>query len=262
MLDFPAILRAVGLKVIEHGDWRARNHGTHFAPVGVLNHHTGGHWPGDLEVVTAGRSDLAGPLCNLYLAPDGTFYVISGGVAWHAGSGDARVLADLRGDVAPKGWAAHVGRDRQDANGNSVLIGIEVSNMGGPSSTYPTVQIDALITANAALLKAIGRPAANAIRHAEWTDRKDDISWAGDLRGRVAAAMNQPTGGFLDMLNDDEQRELLTKTRTLYAALIENGGLPVEKNAFRQAYNAVDEDNQILKRWDTEGVPVKPVPAA
>lgn len=225
VLDFPGILRAAGLKVVEHGDWRSRNHGTNFSPIGVLNHHTGGHWPGDLDVVTSGRSDLVGPLCNLYLAPDGTFYVISGGVAWHAGSGDARVLADLRANVAPKGWAAHVGRDRQDANGNAVLIGIEVSNMGGASSTYPTDQIDALITANAALLKAIGRPATNAIRHAEWTDRKDDISWAGDLRGRVDAAMNGPSPqppqeDDMDATQDGRLRNVEAKVNALWAAIV------------------------------------------
>lgn len=260
MLDFPGILQAAGCKVIAVGGWQTRNHGTGLNPVGVLNHHTGGHHPGDLDVVTRGRSDLAGPLCNLYLAPDGTFYVISGGVAWHAGTGDARVLADLEAGIAPKGWAAHVGRDRQDANGNAHLIGIEVSNMGGASSTYPAEQIDALIVANAALLKAIGRPAACAIRHAEWTSRKDDISWAGDLRGRVAAVMaNQ--GGFLDMIPDADQQELLAKVRELHDALIRNAP-PNGETMVQQMFRAVDKDNQIISGWAKDGVPVASNPPA
>ena len=76
----PATLRAVGLPVVEFPGWQTRGHGDVGKILGVLCHHTASE--GDdlaLEGLLAhGRNDLPGPIANLGLTRDGTFYIENG----------------------------------------------------------------------------------------------------------------------------------------------------------------------------------------
>ena len=62
---------------------------------GVMCHHTAGPKDGNmpsLGIVTNGRPDLAGPLSQLCLGRDGTFFVVAAGRASHAGEGTGKAL--------------------------------------------------------------------------------------------------------------------------------------------------------------------------
>jgi hypothetical protein len=92
--------RATGYRVVEVPDWRSRGHGPMRRVEGVVGHHTatsasaGGDYP-SLGIVTNGRSDLPGPLCNLGLGRAGTIYVVAAGTAWHAGGSRWTGFTDL-----------------------------------------------------------------------------------------------------------------------------------------------------------------------
>ncbi len=92
--------RMTGYPVIELGGWRNRGHGGFRVLEGVVGHHTatsdkaGGDYPSQ-RIVTSGRSDLPGPLCNYGLGRSGAVYVVAGGVAWHAGASSWAGFRDL-----------------------------------------------------------------------------------------------------------------------------------------------------------------------
>jgi hypothetical protein len=105
-------LRAVNLPVVEVAGWTNRGVGGDVTSAkGVVCHHTAGPLTGNtpsLNLVINGRSDLSGPLSQLFLARDGTYHVVAAGRAHHAGPGK---------------W--------QDVtNGNAHFIGIEAENTG------------------------------------------------------------------------------------------------------------------------------------
>lgn len=88
LTDLGAACRAAGLNVVETPGWQTRGHGGMTAVNTVVCHHTAGPKTGEipsLGVVTNGRSDLPGPLCNLALGRSGTVYVVAAGLAYHAG---------------------------------------------------------------------------------------------------------------------------------------------------------------------------------
>src|SRR6185295_7066367 len=116
--------------------------------VGVMCHHTSTPNPknknmptlnGLIEGVTQNNGNfLAGPLAQLGLGRDGTYYVIAAGRANHAGPGE---------------W-------QQQTDGNMNFIGIEAENAGTPSDfPWPDVQMDAYRRGVAAILAHINRPA-------------------------------------------------------------------------------------------------------
>src|SRR5215204_5699492 len=85
------VLEDAGVKVAEQPGWRTRGHGNMGTVRGVMCHHTAGPLKGNmpsLSVVTNGRPGLAGPLSQLCLGRDGTFYVVAAGRASHAGGGN------------------------------------------------------------------------------------------------------------------------------------------------------------------------------
>ena len=92
--------RATRYPVIEVAGWRVRGHGPMARVEGVTGHQTGtpntvrGDYP-TLNVVTYGRSDLAGPLCNLGIGRSGTIYVIAAGTGYHAGVSRFAGFTDL-----------------------------------------------------------------------------------------------------------------------------------------------------------------------
>lgn len=176
--DLDTILRNAGLQVREQSGWKSRGHGSFPGPVrAVMLHHTAGKAPGDLDVVTYGRSDLPGPLCNLYLDPDGVFITVAAGRAYHAGSGGP--------------WH-NVDRDE----GNSTTIGIEVSALG--DEPIKGRQYDAMVAGTRALTEHYGlKPSTGVVLHKEYSDTgKVDLRNNGDtVRDDVA---HYPTPGDLE----------------------------------------------------------------
>lgn len=145
----PEVLRAAGLKVIEEPGWQNRGHEEMGKVQFIICHHTASHigtpTDNEIEVVTHGRHDLAGPLCNLFLSRDGTFYIIAAGMAYHAGKGIWHGIT----------------------RGNSQSIGIEADN-DGIGETWPEEQMDAYARGCAAILKHIGAEAIMCCGHKEY----------------------------------------------------------------------------------------------
>ncbi len=86
----PHVLKSAGLKVALVPGWETRGRAEMGEVLGVICHHTGGERHGNmptLQLLIDGRSDLSGPLAQLGLGRDGTFYVIAAGRCNHAGAG-------------------------------------------------------------------------------------------------------------------------------------------------------------------------------
>lgn len=129
----PEVLRGAGLKVAETEGWASRGDGDMGTVRGVMLHHTATATPGNmptLSLLKTGRPGLRGPLCQLGLGRDGTYYVVAAGRANHAGVGVWRGIS-----------------------GNSSFIGIEAENSG--SEPWPEVQLDAYRRGVAALLRRL-----------------------------------------------------------------------------------------------------------
>ena len=140
--------------------------------LGVICHHTAGPRNGNmpsLDVLIRGRPDLSGPLAQLGLGRDGTFYVIATGRCNHAGKGI---------------WKGETG-------GNTHFIGIEAEHTGNPLDPWPPVQIDAYQRGVAAILKHANRTAGDCVGHKEWAPgRKNDPVFDMDaFRLKVAAIL-------------------------------------------------------------------------
>ncbi|MGW0523043.1 peptidoglycan recognition protein family protein [Crossiella sp. NPDC003009] len=148
--------------------WRTRGHGTMRAVRGVLVHHTGteagGVYP-SLGVVRDGRTGLPGPLAQLGLGRDGTWYVIAAGLAYHAG----------------KGVAANIPTDA----GNDYLIGVEAESTG--RGDWTAQQRESYPRGVAAILRHVGLGADRCIAHKEYARpvgrKPDPHGWPGDMNG-------------------------------------------------------------------------------
>ncbi|MEH3107967.1 MAG: N-acetylmuramoyl-L-alanine amidase [Sphingomonas fennica] len=176
----PAVLRAAGLKVAEHPGWLTR--GADMGEVkGVLCHHTA--TPSDKVMPTlrmlaegvtqANGKHLPGPLSQLGLGRDGTFFVVAAGRANHAGTGE---------------WQGVTA-------GNSSFIGIEAENRGTPADPWPAVQMDAYTRGVAAILKHLDQSADYCAGHREYAlpkGRKSDPHSIdmGQFRAQVQALMD------------------------------------------------------------------------
>jgi len=177
----PEVLRGAGLKVAEHPGWVQR--GAEMGEVkGVICHHTGTPDPRRRimptlnmladGVVQANGKRLPGPLAQLGLGRDGTFFVVAAGRCNHAGTGAWKGLP----------------------TGNTNFIGIEAENEGKSADVWPEVQIDAYRRGVAAILKHVGASAEMCCAHREWAlpeGRKDDPHSIDmdDFRRRVAGLM-------------------------------------------------------------------------
>jgi N-acetylmuramoyl-L-alanine amidase len=175
LLWLPNVLRAAGLNVEEIEGWATRGHGDVSKIRGVICHHTRGPPHGNihLRILVEGRPDLAGPLCQLGLGRDGTYFCIAAGKAWHAGNGE---------------WQGLTG-------GNSHFIGIEAEHTGLPGDPWPSIQMLAYKHGVAAILRHIGAQPIMCCGHSEYAlpvARKDDPSFDMNIfRADVAALMNQ-----------------------------------------------------------------------
>jgi hypothetical protein len=175
----PSVLKAAGLKVALVDGWQDRGRGDMGRIAGVLCHHTAGPAEGNmpsLDTLVKGRAAsgtsraLPGPLAQLGLGRDGTYYVIAAGRCNHAGKG-------LWNGVA---------------NGNASFIGIEAENTG-LGQAWPPEQLEAYWRGVAALLMHEGLDAFCCAGHKEYAlppRRKIDPSFdMEDFRTNVARVM-------------------------------------------------------------------------
>jgi hypothetical protein len=171
----PGVLKDAGLKVAEVPGWESRGRGEMGTVVGVICHHTAGPRSGNmpsLGTLVKGRSDLPGPLAQLGLGRDGTFYVIAAGRCNHAGPGTWQGVS----------------------SGNTSFIGIEGENSGDAGDPWPEVQMDAYRRGVAAILRQLGRGAEFCCGHKEYAlpaGRKPDPRFdMNAFRVRVAGILS------------------------------------------------------------------------
>jgi peptidoglycan hydrolase-like protein with peptidoglycan-binding domain len=175
LIWLPHVLKEAGLKVATVDGWEDRGRGDMGQVLGVLCHHTAGPRQGNmpsLNTLIKGRPDLHGPLAQLGLGRDGTFYVIAAGRCNHAGEGVWNGIT----------------------NGNAHFIGIEAENTGGANDfPWPAVQVDACQRGVAAILRFIKRGADCCAAHREYAlpqGRKSDPTFDIDgLRSSVATIL-------------------------------------------------------------------------
>jgi LysM domain/N-acetylmuramoyl-L-alanine amidase len=150
--------RKNGLRVKEVQGWKTRGRDGTFDPRGVIFHHTASSPKGGpaaaLGVVTKGRADVAGPLCNVLVARDGTVHLIAAGRSSHAGEG---------------GPFRNIPKD----SANSFLAGVEVEN-DGVGEQWSEEFLDTLDVVFATMLLGLRRRSGWLIGHKEWTRRKID----------------------------------------------------------------------------------------
>jgi len=161
----PRVLNDAGLKVSLVDGWEERGLGDVGNIFGVMCHHTGVKNPSKLNMPTLkslrdgrkaepGLDALPGPLAQLGLGRDGTYFVIAAGRAAHAGKGSFKGVS-----------------------GNRQFIGIEAENSGSSNDPWPAVQLEAYQRGVAAILKHLGKDESFCCGHKEYAPgRKDDPS--------------------------------------------------------------------------------------
>lgn len=168
--------RLTGYPVTEMRGWRGHNHGPMADHIyGTICHHTAGAEPPrtsdfpTINVVRNGRAGLPGPLSQYGLGFSGRIYVISDGLAYHAGSG---------------GW--------RGVSGNSRMIGIEAEDSG--DGDWTPEQLDCYPRLVAAIQDYLNSDAGWVCGHKEWTRRKIDPAGIHmpDFRGTVAGYLRTP----------------------------------------------------------------------
>lgn len=170
----PGVLKEAGLKVAEVDGWESRGRAEMGILAGVICHHTAGPKVGNMPSLTTlvtGRSDLPGPLAQLGLGRDGTYYVIAAGRCNHGGVG---------------AW--------KGVSGNARFIGIEAENTGlSNDAPWPQIQMDAYRRGAAAILRHCGQSSSDCVGHKEYAlpkGRKDDPDFDMDaFRAGVAAIL-------------------------------------------------------------------------
>lgn len=167
-----------GLRVKEVKGWKTRGRDGTFDPRGVIFHHTASNAKGGpaaaLGVVMKGNPAVAGPLCNVLVARDGTVHLIAAGRSSHAGEG---------------GPFRNIPKD----SANSFLVGVEVEN-NGVGERWSEEFLDKLDVVFATILLGLQRRSKWLIGHKEWTTRKiDPADGRGglDMEKRRAAVRRQ-----------------------------------------------------------------------
>lgn len=171
-------LRIWGLKVEESEGWRSRGRPYNFYPRAIIAHHTAsGRESGNFaseNIVTHGRPDLSGPLCQFLLGRDGTVKLISAGYSNHAGYGGPR------GDIP-------------ENQGNTYTYGIEAEN-NGLGEPWSKAQLNAYYRLCAALLVWMKiKDVSRVFAHKEWAfGRKIDPAGINmdQFREQVRKALN------------------------------------------------------------------------
>jgi hypothetical protein len=157
----PDVLRAAGLKVVLVDGWATRGRAEMGTVEGVMCHHTANRRSGNmptLDTLVLGHKDLPGPLSQLGLGRDGTYYVVAAGRCNHAG----------------------VGAFRGSSAGNSRFIGIEAEHSGEAEDPWPQAQYNAYVAGVAAILNHLEADTHYCVGHKEFAlpaGRKIDPSF-------------------------------------------------------------------------------------
>jgi len=248
-LGLPAALAARGLKVETVPGWEKRSAGS-FNPKGAVCHWTAGP-KGTLKrpslaICTNGRSDLPGPLCNVYLSRDGVAVVVAAGRANHAGAGS---------------W--------HGVTGNSSFFGTECE-AAGPDDFTPA-QRAAYPRVNAAFCDLGGFGADMVCGHSEYATprgRKSDINGytMTDMRADVASVLagQSPTSPLQedDMYDNAARDELVGRIDMGFARLtnLVNG---LEASDTRTRIGIIQYGmNLLLAREDGESIDYDKLAAA
>ena len=185
------------------GDWH---------PAGVIHHHTTGPktmltngvgQSDTLQVLRNGRTGLPGPLCHgaPAMVPDthrAQVWLIGWGNVNHAGAGSSRVLDQVK-------TGTYAGRDpgTDDTDGNPWFWGLEYMHPGD-STAWPDALLEVGHRAACAFGEFSGWTPATVpgrqAEHREWTSRKIDRSWMGNVRRAVTAIME---GQDMALTKDD-----------------------------------------------------------
>jgi N-acetylmuramoyl-L-alanine amidase len=174
LADLADVCRRTGYPVIVVDGWqdRARGSGGYDSgrPNHVIIHHSasGPDADGWSDVNYCCYGDPDAPLCNLYLARDGTIYVCAAGATNTNGSG-----SDLCGIVP-------------DDSMNSSAIGIEAGN-DGVGEPWPEAQQQSYVALCGALCAAYGIGVEQIHSHAQWAPSRK-IDPAGPSRWAEGAA--------------------------------------------------------------------------
>jgi hypothetical protein len=153
----PDVLKSAGLPVVVLEGAGSRGGSDGIANPGVVWHHTvtGTNWTTSSVnnlLAYKGNATTPPPLCNVGVERDGTHYIVSTGVANHAGAGGWNGLA-----------------------GNRSMIGFELFNAGTAAEPFPLAQLDSVRRATAAILFHVKRPSSFLCAHKEWAPaRKSD----------------------------------------------------------------------------------------
>ncbi|MFF9271157.1 N-acetylmuramoyl-L-alanine amidase [Streptomyces rochei] len=197
---FLKALRDEGLTVVEVGDWEDHNRNSRgpWGPVhAVLLHHTVTKGSAaTVETCRKGYEGLPGPLCHGVITKDGRVHLVGYGRANHAGLGDDDVLRAVINETALPA------DNETSTDGNRHFYGFECENLGDNKDPWPAAQVDAMVRASAALLRAHGwnkdgEGGISVIAHAEWQPGKIDPRGPGypghaGIRARVAERLRHP----------------------------------------------------------------------
>jgi peptidoglycan hydrolase-like protein with peptidoglycan-binding domain len=148
------VLKDAGLKVAPVQGWETRGRAEMGEVMGIICHHTAGPLKGNMPSLTTlinGTPSLPGPLSQLGIGRDGTFYLVAAGRCNHAGTGIWKGIT----------------------SGNTHFIGIEAENTGLPNDfPWPQVQLEAYQRGVAAILQHIGKDVSFCAAHKEYATPK------------------------------------------------------------------------------------------
>src|SRR5690606_22765023 len=192
---FLAALSAEGLTASDEGNSRDHNRNSKApcrpVPRAMIRHTgTRGH-DHTVDICRRGSSGLPGPLCHGVICKKGHVHLVGYGRANPAGLGDDDVL---RAVIAERDLPAD---NEANTDGNRHFYGFECENLGDGKDPWPDVQVEAMVRASAAVLRAHGRGKNGdtaVIGHAEWQPGKIDprgVSMRG-IRRRVAERLAHP----------------------------------------------------------------------
>lgn len=167
-------VKNAGVKYKKVSGWASRGHGTMGSIQSIICHHTAGPASGNspsLNVVAYGRAGLSGPLSQLFLARDGTVYLVAAGISYHAG----RVVSNKYT--------------------NSHAIGIEAEATG--TSSWPAHQVNEYAKLCKALAKEFGLSTSRVVGHKEAAPRRkiDPNFSMSDFRAKVNGAKGGVSSG-------------------------------------------------------------------
>jgi N-acetyl-anhydromuramyl-L-alanine amidase AmpD len=207
------------------------------APFGIVLHHTGGRFEGDLATLT---KDGTGVSANDYIDKQGRIFELCElpKRAWHAGEADLHGITDWN----THGW------------------GIEIENLGTASDPYPQRQIDAVVWRCRERRRRLGVTAPKMLtRHRDICmprGRKPDVSDNfpfAEVRRRVFAATDSTDNGVTE--------GALTMEKYNVAGLGRNPGLIAAAFAAAlraEGVNAMAIHNRANVRAAADGAAVAP----